>query len=383
MKISPIPLLDLNAQYSTIKVEIQSAIARVLESQQFILGSEVEALEEVLADYCQCKDAFGVSSGTDALLVSLMAIGIQPGDEVITSPYSFSSTTMTIARLSAKPIFVDIDPHTYNIQAEQIEHVLTSRTKAIIPVHLAGQSANMDPIIDVAKYHNLYIIEDACQAIGADYKGKRTGSIGHLGCFSFYPSKNLGGYGDSGLVTTNNADLADKIFLLRNHGQRLKYHNRLVGGNFRMDAIQAAVLRVKFRYLETWTTARRMHAQTYRDKFTQSGILISLNELDTKKGIVISKDAGFGRHIYHLFLIRTKNRDELISHLKSNQIGCEIYYPIPLHLQECFRDLGYRRGDFPECEKASEETLALPIYPEMTDEMIFRVVDVITEFHRL
>jgi dTDP-4-amino-4,6-dideoxygalactose transaminase len=383
MKISPIPLLDLNAQYSTIKVEIQSAIARVLESQQFILGSEVEGLEEVLADYCQCKDAFGVSSGTDALLVSLMAIGIQPGDEVITTPYSFCSTTMAIARLGAKPIFVDIDPHTFNIQAEQIEHVLTSRTKAIIPVHFAGQSANMDPILDVAKYHNLYIIEDACQAIGADYKGKRTGSIGHLGCFSFYPSKNLGGYGDSGLVTTNNADLADKIFLLRNHGQRTKYHNRLVGGNFRMDAIQAAVLRVKFRYLESWTTARRMHAQTYRDKFTQSGILISLNELDTKKGIVISNDAGFGRHIYHLFLIRTKNRDELISHLKSNQIGCEIYYPIPLHLQECFRELGYKRGDFPECEKASEETLALPIYPEMTDEMIFRVVDVITEFHRL
>ena len=381
MKITPIPLLDLNAQYSTIKVEIQSAIARVLESQQFILGSEVEALEEVLADYCQCKYACGVSSGTDALLVSLMAIGIQPGDEVITTPYTFASTAMTIARLGAKPIFLDIDPHTFNIQAEKIENVVTSRTKAIIPVHMAGQSANMDPILEVAEYHNLYIIEDACQAIGADYKGKRIGSIGHMGCFSFYPSKNLGGYGDSGLVTTNNVELADKIFLLRNHGQRPKYHNILVGGNFRMDAIQAAVLRVKFRYLETWTTARRRHAQTYRDKFTQSGISISLNEFDTKKGIVISDEAGFGRHIYHLFMIRTKNRDVLISNLKSNQIGCEIYYPVPLHLQECFRVYGYKRGDFPVSEKASEETLALPIYPEMTDEMIFRVVDVITEFH--
>jgi len=381
MKITPIPLLDLNAQYSTIKVEIQSAIARVLESQQFILGSEVEALEEVLADYCQCKYACGVSSGTDALLVSLMAIGIQPGDEVITTPYTFSSTALTIARLGAKPIFLDIDPHTFNIQAEKIENVVTSRTKAIIPVHMAGQSANMDPILEVAEYHNLYIIEDACQAIGADYKGKRIGSIGHMGCFSFYPSKNLGGYGDSGLVTTNNVELADKIFLLRNHGQRPKYHNILVGGNFRMDAIQAAVLRVKFSYLETWTTARRRHAQTYREKFTQSGISISLNEFDTKKGIVISDEAGFGRHIYHLFMIRTKNRDALISNLKSNQIGCEIYYPVPLHLQECFRVYGYKRGDFPASEKASEETLALPIYPEMTDEMIFRVVDVITEFH--
>ena len=382
MNFKPIPLLDLSAQYSTIKVEIQSAIERVLESQQFILGSEVEALENVLADYCQCKYAFGVSSGTDALLVSLMAIDIQPGDEVITTPYSFSSTAMTIVRLGAKPIFVDIDPYTFNIQAEQIERVVTAKTKAIIPVHLTGQSANMDPILEVAKYNDLFVIEDACQAIGVDYMGKRTGSIGHLGCFSFYPSKNLGGYGDSGLVTTNNADLGDKIFLLRNHGQRPKYHNLLVGGNFRMDAIQAAALGVKFRYLETWTTARRMHAQAYRHKFTQSGISISLNELDTKRGIVLPNDAGFGRHIYHLFMIRTKNRDELISTLKSNQIGCEIYYPIPLHLQECFRVFGYKRGDFPESEKASEETLALPIYPEMTDEMIFRVVDVITEFHR-
>lgn len=382
MNITPIPLLDLNAQYSTIKVEIQAAIERVLESQKFILGTEVEDLEEVLADYCQCKYTIGVSSGTDALLVSLMAIGIQPGDEVITTPYSFSSTAMTIARLGAKPIFVDIDPHTFNIQADQIEHAVTSETKAIIPVHMAGQTANMDPILEVAEYHNLYIIEDACQAIGADYKGKRTGSIGHIGCFSFYPSKNLGGYGDSGLVTTNNVELADKIFLLRNHGQRPKYHNLFVGGNFRMDAIQAAVLSVKFRYLETWTTARRRHAQTYRDKFAQSGISISLNESDTQKGIVISDEAGFGRHVYHLFMIRTKNRDELISNLKSNQIGCEIYYPVPLHLQKCFHEYGYKRGDFPESEKASDETLALPIYPEMTDEMIFRVVDVITATYR-
>jgi dTDP-4-amino-4,6-dideoxygalactose transaminase len=345
MNSKPIPILDLKTQYSTIKIEIQSAIQRVLDSQQFILGAEVEALENVLADYCQCKFAFGVSSGTDALLISLMAIGVKPGDEVITTPYSFFATAGSIARLGAKPVFVDIDPSNFNIQSDQIKGVVNSRTKAIIPVHLTGQSADLDPILDVAKHYGLYVVEDACQAIGADYKGRRTGSIGNLGCFSFYPSKNLGGYGDSGLVTTNDADLADKVSLLRNHGQRPKYHNLLVGGNFRMDALQAAVLSVKFKHIENWTEARRKHATTYRKLFIRSGISISLDELAVKRGVVLPLESGFGRHIYHLFMIRTKYRDELASYLKAKQIGFEIYYPIPLHLQECFNEFGYKIGE--------------------------------------
>jgi dTDP-4-amino-4,6-dideoxygalactose transaminase len=381
MNSKPIPILDLKAQYSTIKSEIQAAIEHVLENQQFILGAEVESLERVLADYCQCKYAFGVSSGTDALLVSLMAIGIKPGDEVITTPYSFFATAGSIVRLGAKPVFVDIEKSTFNIQAEQIEHVVSFRTKAIIPVHLAGQSVDMDPIIEVAKRYGLFIVEDACQAIGADYKGKTTGSLGHLGCFSFFPSKNLGGYGDSGLVTTNDVELANKVALLRNHGQRPKYHNLVVGGNFRMDALQAAILNVKFNYLENWTEARRIHAATYRELFNKSGISISLDQLEIVPGVVLPNEAGFGRHIYHLFMIRSKNRDELVLFLKSHQIGCEIYYPRPLHLQECFRDLGYKQGDFPQSEKAALDSLALPIYPELTEEMLSRVVDVIVEFH--
>jgi dTDP-4-amino-4,6-dideoxygalactose transaminase len=382
MNTNPIPILDLKAQYSTIKVEIQAAIDRVLESQQFILGIEVEALEKELAEYCQCEYAFGVSSGTDALLISLMAIGIKPGDEVITTPYSFFATSGSIVRMGAIPVYVDIDPATLNIQTEQIDFKVTTRTKAILPVHLAGQMANMDPIIEVAKKYGLYVIEDACQAIGADYLGKRAGSIGHLGCFSFYPSKNLGGYGDSGLVTCSDSVLAEKVSLLRNHGQRPKYHNRLVGGNFRMDAVQAAVLRVKFKHLEYWTETRRKHATTYRRLFNEGGISISLNEFGLKEGIVLPIEAIFGRHIYHLFIIRTKYRDELSSYLKIHGIGSEKYYPIPLHLQESFRDMGFKSGDFPHSESAAVETLALPIYPELTDEMLSRIVDTIVEFQK-
>jgi dTDP-4-amino-4,6-dideoxygalactose transaminase len=381
MNLKPIPILDLKSQYSTIRNEILIAIERVLDSQQFILGSEVEKLEKELADYCHCKYAFGVSSGTDALLISLMAIGIEPGDEVITTPYSFFATVGSIVRLGAKPVFVDIDPSTFNIQADQIQNVISSKTKAIIPVHLAGQSADMNPILDLAKQHGLYIIEDACQAIGADYKGYRTGSMGHLGCFSFFPSKNLGGYGDSGLVTTNDQDLAEKVSLLRNHGQRPKYHSILVGGNFRMDALQAAVLGVKIKYLENWNQARRENAALYRELFYQAGILISLDEINHKRGVVLPFETGFGRHIYHLFIIRTNHRDALASYLKANQIGCEVYYPIPLHLQSCLQSLGYKKGDFPQSEIAALETLSMPIYPELTAEMISRVVEVIAEFH--
>jgi dTDP-4-amino-4,6-dideoxygalactose transaminase len=380
MNDQKIPILDLKAQYALIKEDIQAAISRVLESQQFILGPEVEALEKALAEYCQCKYAFGVSSGTDALLLSMMALGIGPGDEVITTPYSFFATSGSIVRLGASPVYVDIDPNSFNIQPDKIEPAITKATKAILPVHLAGQVSDMDPIIHVAREYGLYVIEDACQAIGADYHGVRAGSIGDVGCFSFFPSKNLGGYGDSGLVTCNDDSLADKISLLRNHGQRPKYHNRLVGGNFRMDALQGAVLRVKFNYLESWTEARRSHAALYQELFTERHLAISLEQLEARDGIVIPAETGFGRHIYHLYIIRTKFRDDLQTYLKDHGIGCEIYYPIPLHLQECFKDMGYKPGDFLESELAAQQTLSLPVFSELTTVQLTRVVDTIGEF---
>jgi dTDP-4-amino-4,6-dideoxygalactose transaminase len=376
----PIPMLDLKQQYATIKEEIHAAIDQLLDSQQFILGPEVEALEKELADYCQCKYAYGVSSGTDALLLALMAVGVKPGDEVITTPYSFFATSGSIVRLGGIPLYVDIEPETFNINVDQIESKITKNTKAILPVHLAGQVAAMDPIIELAQRYGLYVIEDACQAIGADYKGKRAGSIGDIGCFSFFPSKNLGGYGDSGLITSNDPELAEKCSLLRNHGMRPKYHNRLIGGNFRMDAIQAAVLRVKFRYLEQWTETRRLHAALYQKLFTQHEIVVSLDEYGVKNGIVLPVETGFGRHIYHLYMIRTKYRDELAAFLKKQGIGNEIYYPIPLHLQECFKVMGYKPGDYPHSELASKDSLALPIYPELTEDMMVRIVDTIAEF---
>jgi dTDP-4-amino-4,6-dideoxygalactose transaminase len=382
MNFTPIPMLDLKSQYSTIKDEVHTAITRVLDSQQFILGIEVEALEKELAEYCQCKYAFGVSSGTDALLLSLMAIGIQPGDEVITTPYSFFATSGSILRAGGVPVYVDIDPSTFNIQCDQIAAKVTSRTKAILPVHLAGQMANMEPIMEVAKRYSLYVIEDACQAIGATYNDKPAGSIGDLGCFSFYPSKNLGGYGDSGLVTCNDKELAEKVFMLRNHGQRTKYDNQYVGGNFRMDAIQAAILRVKLNHLDTWTESRRKNAAMYHHLFTQNDIAVSYNEFGIANGIVIPSETGNGRHIYHLYMIRTKNRDDLAAFLKSRGIASEIYYPIPLHLQECFKEMGYKTGDNPQSERAARETLSLPIYPEISSEMLNRVVNTIAEFLR-
>ncbi|NJD60114.1 MAG: transcriptional regulator [Anaerolineales bacterium] len=383
MDNSPIPILDLKAQYASIRGEILAAINRVLDSQQFILGEEVVALEKELANYCQCQYAFGVSSGTDALLLSMMALGIHPGDEVITTPYSFFATSGSIVRLGAIPVYVDIEPTTFNINSSQIESKITKKTKAILPVHLAGQLADMDRIMDIAKRHGLFVIEDACQAIGADYKGKLAGSIGDVGCFSFFPSKNLGGYGDSGLVTCNDPQLADKIALLRNHGQRPKYHNILVGGNFRMDAIQAAVLRVKFKHLEDWTGLRRQHAATYNQLFSEKGLSISLEDLGVRPGIVVPSETGSGRHIYHLYMIRVMQRDQLLSYLKAQGISSEIYYPIPLHLQACFSEMGYKTGDFPKSESAASQSLSLPIYPELTDEMISRVVDTIDSYFKI
>jgi dTDP-4-amino-4,6-dideoxygalactose transaminase len=367
--ITAVPLLDLKAQYLTIRAEIHAAMDRVIESQHFILGPEVEALEREVAAYSQCQYGIGVSSGTDALLVALMAIDLQPGDEVITTPYTFFATAGCIARLGGRSIFVDIDPLTYNIDPAGIEAVITPRTKAIMPVHLYGQMADMDPLMEIARRHNLIVIEDAAQAIGAEYKGQRAGSIGHLGCLSFFPSKNLGGFGDGGMVTTNDPDLADKVKLLRGHGARPKYHHKLVGGNFRLDALQAAVLRVKLKYLDEWTATRQRNATCYRQLFTEAGIVVGLPH-----------DVGYGRHIYNQFVIRSDRRDALITHLKMHEIGTEVYYPVPMHLQECFADLCYGQGDFLASECAAAETLALPIYPELSDQMIRTVVDRIARF---
>jgi dTDP-4-amino-4,6-dideoxygalactose transaminase len=361
-----VPLLDLRAQYATIRDEIRAAMDRVVESQRFILGPEVEALEREIAAYSQCQFGIGVSSGTDALLAALMAIDLKPGDEVITSPYSFFATAGVIARLGAVSIFVDIDPKTFNIDPNRMESRISPRTRAIIPVHLFGQMADMDPIMDIASRRGLWVIEDAAQAIGAEYKGRRAGSIGHLGCFSFFPSKNLGGFGDGGMVTSNDTKVAERVRLLRTHGCRSKYHNEVVGGNFRLDEIQAAVLRVKLKYLDTWTEGRRRNAALYRESLPHE--------------LSVPADSGTGRHIYNQFVIRQRNRDALMNHLKDRGIGCEIYYPLALHLQECFSSLGGKAGDFPQSERAAAESLALPIYPELTKEMLAYVVGAIQEF---
>jgi dTDP-4-amino-4,6-dideoxygalactose transaminase len=365
----PIPLLDLKAQYAPIREEIRAAIDRVADAQYFIGGPEVEGLEREVAEYSQCQYGIGVTSGTDALLVALMAIDIKPGDEVITTPYSFFATAGSIYRLGALPVFVDISPSDYNIRPDLIDAAVTDRTRAIIPVHLYGQMADMDPITEIARRHNLVIIEDAAQAIGAEYKGRRAGSIGHFGCFSFFPSKNLGGFGDGGMITTNDAALAHKAKLLRNHGAEPKYYHKLVGGNFRLDALQAAILRVKLKYLDGWTAGRQRNAERYRRLFVEGGL--------TSANIVLPIEAPKRRHIYNQFVIRTDRRDAVITMLKDRKIGHEIYYPVPLHLQECFAACSYRPGDLPDSEQAARETLALPIYPELTEDMQAAVVDAV------
>ncbi len=361
-----VPLLDLKAQYETIRDDIRSALDRVLESQHFILGPEVQALEHEVAAYSQCRFGIGVSSGTDALLVSLMAIGLKPGDEVITTPYTFFATAGTVARLGGIPVFVDIEPDTFNIDPNQIESRISSRTRAIIPVHLFGRMADMNAIMEIAARRGLRVIEDAAQAIGSEYNGRRAGSIGHLGCFSFYPTKNLGGFGDGGMVTTNEADLAERVKILRTHGFRSKYHNEAVGGNFRLDELQAALLRVKLKHLDQWTEGRRRNAASYRELLPHE--------------VALPPDDPGGRHIYNQFVIRYKDRDALIQRMKDRGIGSEIYYPVSLHLQECFKSLGGKPGDFPQSERAALETLALPVYPELTKEMLSFVASTIREF---
>ncbi|MHC4115217.1 MAG: DegT/DnrJ/EryC1/StrS family aminotransferase [Planctomycetota bacterium] len=364
-----VPLLDLKAQYATIKEEILAAVSEVLETQRCIGGPKVEELEKRIAGVSQCRFAVGVTSGTDAILNSLMSLDIGHGDEVITVPFTFFSTAGCIARTGAKPVFVDIDPKTYNINPSLIEAVVTERTKAIMPVHLFGQMADMDAIMDIAGKRNLAVIEDAAQSITSTYKSRKAGSIGAAGCFSFFPSKNLGGIGDGGMIVTNDEKLYERLYIMRNHGSRPKYYHKFVGGNFRLDPIQAAALLVKLPYLERWSEGRRRNAAYYDKKF--AGTIVQTP--------FIREDC---RSIYNQYVIRLPRRDEVMSHLRENDIGCEIYYPVPMHLQECFGYLGYEEGDFLESEKAAKEVLAVPIYPELTDEMKDYVAETILSFFR-
>lgn len=369
-----IPLLDLAAQHRSIEAEVESAVKRVLNSQQFILGPEVRELEKELADYCQCAFAVGCASGSDALLIALMAAGVGPGDEVITTPFSFFATVGSIVRLQAKPVFVDIDPGTFNIDAAALETTITNRTKAIMPVHLFGQCADMDKINGIASEAGVAVIEDAAQAIGAEYRDARAGSLGTIGCFSFYPSKNLGGAGDGGLMTTGDSKIADSLRELRSHGAKKKYFHDTVGVNSRLDSLQAAILRVKFRHLDSWTAARRINASKYRQLFRDAGLL----ENDAVQLPVESQDSF---HVYNQFSIRVKKRDALKQYLAEKGVGTEVYYPLPLHLQNCFKELGYGEGSFPESERASREVLAIPVYPELGEVEQTYIVDTIRSFY--
>ncbi len=361
-----VPLLDLRSQYATIREDALAALSRVCESQALILGPEVEALERELGAMLQVKHAVGVSSGSDALLIALMALGIGPGDEVITSAYSFFASAGSISRLGARPVMVDIDPVTYNIVPSKIEAAVTTRTKAILPVHLFGLSADLQPILELAQARGIPVVEDAAQAIGARYRDRVTGSLGTMGCFSFYPTKNLGAFGDGGLVTTNDDAIAHRLKILRNHGGEARYYHKIVGGNFRIDALQAAVLRVKAPHLAQWTEGRRANARKYDQLFKQAG-------LGGKIGLPVEPAGYF--HIFNQYVVRTPDRDALRAHLTGQGVGTEVYYPVPLHLQECFADLNYREGDLPEAERAARESLALPIYPELTSDQLQYVVD--------
>ena len=362
-----VPLLDLKAQYATIKDEVLAAVSEVLESQRCIGGPKVSELEEKVAAISDCKFAVGVSSGTDAILSSLMSLDIGPGDEVITTPFTFFATVGCIARAGAKPVFVDIDPRTFNIDPALIESVVTEKTKVIMPVHLFGQMADMDPIMEIANKYNLTVIEDAAQSITSTYKGRKAGSIGTVGCFSFFPSKNLGGIGDGGMIVTNDEQLYERLIVMRNHGSKPKYYHKYIGGNFRLDAIQAAALLVKLPHLNEWSEGRRRNAAYYGKKF--AGTVV--------KAPYINPDCVT---IYNQYVIRVPRRDEVAEYLREKNVGFAIYYPVPLHLQECFSYLGYNEGDFPESERAAKEVLAIPVYPELTDEQLRYVASKIEEF---
>ena len=385
-----VPLLDLKAQYVQLEDEISDALREVCDSQYFILGPGVKKLEEAIAEYCQCDHGIGVSSGTDALLVALMALEIGPGDEVITTPYTFFATGGSIVRTGARPLFCDIDPLTYNLSPASINELISEqcelrgdqlfnrvtggKVRAILPVHLYGQMADMDPIMDTARHYKLSVVEDAAQAIGSEYPGnRRAGSIGDIGCFSFFPSKNLGCFGDGGMCTSNDPELAERIRILRVHGGKPKYHHAIIGGNFRLDALQAAVLSVKLKYLDGWTAKRQENARYYDEAFANAGLG---EQVSTPRALEVY------RHIYNQYVLRVQRRDELKAWLTENRIGSEIYYPIPLHMQKCFENLDYQPEDCPVSAQAAAETLAIPIYPELTREQQDSVVDTIADFYR-
>jgi dTDP-4-amino-4,6-dideoxygalactose transaminase len=367
-----VPFMDLKLQYYSIRPEIQKVMGEVCEEQAFILGSRVEALEKSIAEHLSVSYAIGVASGSDALLLSLMALGVGPGDEVITSPYSFFATVGAILRLGAKPVFVDVDPQTFNFNAGLLDAVLTPKVKVLLPVHLFGQCSDMKSIQALAHDEDLKIVEDAAQAIGAKYNGKSAGTLGDLGCFSFYPTKNLGGFGDGGMVVSNDSGLADQVRLLRVHGSREPYRHEIVGLNSRLDALQAAVLTVKLKSLERWTELRRQHALLYERLFSQAGLA---------ERVMLPKEQPGCHHVYNQYVIRVGRRDELKKYLAAEGVGTEVYYPVPLHLQPCLKHLGYHTGDLPEAERAAQDSLALPIYPELTEDQQTYVVEKIRAFY--
>jgi dTDP-4-amino-4,6-dideoxygalactose transaminase len=362
-----VPLLDLKAQYRDIRVDVDEAVRGVMESQRFIGGPEVQALEEEVARYSQCAHGIACASGTDALILSLRALEVGPGDEVITTAYSFFASAGAVANVAATPVFVDIDPRTYNIDPHRLEAAVTSRTKAVIAVDLYGQCCDLTAVRSVCEKHRIWLIEDAAQAIGSEWEGKRAGSLADLGCFSFFPSKNLGGAGDGGMVVAQDGAVADRVRLLREHGSRPKYYHSLVGTNSRLDALQAAILRVKLRHLDRWSEARARNAALYNQLFDGSRVGRPYHDTRT-------------RHIYNQYVIRVENRDELQKFLKDRGVGTEVYYPVPLHLQKCFATLGYKPGDMPNAEAAAKETVALPIFPELTEDQIRYVAAAIREF---
>ncbi len=374
-----VPLLDLKPQYQQLKAELRDAIDRVVESQVFILGPEVDRFEADAAAYCRTQFALGVSSGTDALILALMALGIGPGDEVITSPYTFFATAGSIARVGAKPVFVDIEPGSFNLDISKVEERITPRTKAIMPVHLYGQCVDMDALCDIAERREIPIIEDAAQAIGAEFHGQRAGSFGGIGCFSFFPSKNLGAFGDAGMVTVDDEALNNHMKVLRVHGGERRYYHDFVGGNFRIDALQATVLGIKLKHLDSWTSGRRKNVELYRKLFADAGIS---GEKLSDAPVVLPHELPNRFHIYNQFVVRVRERDKLMEALASAKVGCAIYYPVPLHLQKCFSSLEYGEGDFPVSEEAAKTTVALPVFPELSQDQIAFVVQTISNFYK-
>ena len=368
-----VPLLDLKSQYRVIKAEVLSAMEAVCEEQGFVLGPRVSAFEEAIAQYIGSRYAIGCASGSDALLLSLMAMGVKAGDEVITIPFTFFATAGAVSRLGAKPVFVDIQADTFNIDPKLIEKAITPRTKAIIPVHLFGQCADMAAINEIAKRKKVCVIEDACQAIGAAQEGTRAGILGDTGCFSFFPTKNLGGFGDGGLITTNDKALAESMAMLRVHGSQVRYLHDAIGINSRLDALQAAVLHIKLKYLDQWTEGRRRNAERYQQLFART------KHADR---VVLPPTVPGNFHVYNQFTVRTPKRDELRAFLKDKGVGTEVYYPLPMHLQNCYRDLGHQKGAFPVSECAAEEVMSIPIYAELTETQQAYVVEMIAEFYR-